>query len=194
MLRPHVITNSRSLLLAYQVRDRPVLVVGGGDVAAGRIQKLLVADANVTVICPSSGLHEQVSAYIQQGAVKHVDREYVEDDVDGSEWAMVMTAIDDPEASRAIYRQCKAARIPVNVADVPAECDFYFGSELRNGPLQVLVSTNGNGPRMANIVRRRIEAALPQNCGAAIRNVGALRMKLRELYPAADLGPQRMKW
>lgn len=107
---------------------------------------------------------------------------------------MVLTAIDDPEASSVIWKLCKQKRIAANIADVPPECDFYFGSVHRDGPLQIMVSTNGNGPKMANIVRRRIAAYLPPNMGEAIRKVGALRKKLRAVAPGNEEGPKRMQW
>ncbi len=107
---------------------------------------------------------------------------------------MVMTAVDDSEASTRIWKLCKEKRIAANIADVPPECDFYFGSVHRDGPLQIMVSTNGNGPKMANIVRRRIAATLPPNIGEAIAKVGALRKKLRVLAPGDEQGPKRMKW
>ncbi|OLL24263.1 Siroheme biosynthesis protein met8 [Neolecta irregularis DAH-3] len=105
-----------------------------------------------------------------------------------------MTAIDCPETSRTIYKLCKERKIPVNVADVPSECDFYFGSQYRDGPLQVMVSTNGNGPKLANIIREQIAAGIPENAGDAITKVGKLRQKLREMAPGNEQGPKRMKW
>lgn len=107
---------------------------------------------------------------------------------------MVLCAIDDPEASSNIWKLCKEKRIPANIADVPPECDFYFGSVYRDGPLQVMVSTNGNGPKLASIVRKKVADAIPDNMGTAIDNVGNLRKKLREVAPNADEGPKRMKW
>lgn len=107
---------------------------------------------------------------------------------------MVLTAIDEPDDSTVIWKLCKEKRIAANIADVPPECDFYFGSVHRDGPLQIMVSTNGNGPKMANIVRRRIAATLPPNIGDAIKKVGALRRKLRTVAPGSEEGPKRMQW
>jgi precorrin-2 dehydrogenase/sirohydrochlorin ferrochelatase len=107
---------------------------------------------------------------------------------------MVLTAVDDPEASTRIWKLCKERRLPANIADVPPECDFYFGSVHRDGPLQIMVSTNGNGPKMANIVRRRIAASLPGNIGDAIAKVGELRKRLRMVAPGNEEGPKRMRW
>jgi len=105
-----------------------------------------------------------------------------------------MTAVDDPEASTQIWKLCKERRIAANIADVPPECDFYFGSVHRDGPLQIMVSTNGKGPRMANIVRRWIASNLPANMGDAIVGVGKLRKQLRGIAPDISEGPKRMAW
>lgn len=126
--------------------------------------------------------------------VEYFDRVFEPSDLDDPAITMVMTAIDDPEASTQIWKLCKKLRIAANIADVPPECDFYFGSMYRDGPLQIMVSTNGNGPKMANIVRRRIEASLPENIGAAIQKVGQLRKRLRVLVPGTEAGPKRMGW
>ena len=71
---------------------------------------------------------------------------------------------------------------------------MLFHLEHRDGPLQIMVSTNGNGPKMANIMRRRIAANLPDNLGDAIKKVGALRRKLRVMVPGNEDGPKRMGW
>ncbi|TKA45821.1 hypothetical protein B0A54_03506 [Friedmanniomyces endolithicus] len=183
-----------SLILAWQVRNKKVLVVGGGEVAAGRILNLLNADAKVTLISPRDGLNPEVAHRIERGQVTYHDKLFEPSDLDDPAITMVMTAVDDPEASTRIWKLCKEKRIAANIADVPQECDFYFGSVHRDGPLQIMVSTNGNGPKMANIVRRRIAATLPPNIGEAIAKVGALRKKLRVLAPGDEQGPKRMKW
>lgn len=181
-----------SLILAWQVRNKHVLVIGGGDVAAGRIVNVLNADAKVTVVSPREGLNNEVAFRIKQKQVEYIDRKFEPSDLDGAD--MVLTAVDDPEASTQIYKLCHERRIPANIADVPPECDFYFGSVHRDGPLQIMVSTNGNGPKLANIVRKQIAAGLPENIGAAVQKVGALRRKLRKVASTIEEGPKRMQW
>lgn len=153
---------------------------------------VLNADAKVTVVSPRDGLNPEVAYRIEQGQVEYVDRKFEPSDLDGAD--MVMTAVDDPEASTQIWKLCKERRIAANIADVPPECDFYFGSVHRDGPLQIMVSTNGKGPRLANIVRRQIAANLPPNIGQAISRVGMLRQKLRKVAPDISEGPKRMAW
>lgn len=165
--------------------------------AAGRVLNLLNADANVTVVCPSSGLNEEVAYRIQLGQVHYVNRVFLPIDLEPEkDVAMVLTAIDDPDASSRIWKYCKKLKIPANIADVPSECDFYFGSVHRDGPLQIMVSTNGNGPRLAASIRRQISQMLPKGTGDSIRRVGQLRRRLRQVAPgktSADIS-KRMTW
>ena len=198
-----------SLILAWQIRNKRVLVVGGGEVrvqsatprdlaittpqvAAGRILNVLNADAKVTVVSPRDGLNEEVAYRVDKGEVDFVDRRFEPSDLDNVD--MVLTAVDDPEASTRIWKLCKERKIAANIADVPPECDFYFGSVHRDGPLQIMVSTNGNGPKLASIVRKQIAANLPDHIGAAIQKVGMLRKKLRRVAPGNEEGPKRMQW
>lgn len=129
---------------------------------------------------------------MKTGVVTHIDRKFIPSDLDDAD--MVLTAVDDPEASSEIWHLCKERRIPANIADVPPECDFYFGSVHRDGPLQIMVSTNGKGPRYANIIRRKIDAALPANTGEGIEKVGQLRAMLRKKASKREEGPKRMSW
>ncbi|KAL9637304.1 MAG: hypothetical protein Q9204_001931 [Flavoplaca sp. TL-2023a] len=181
-----------SLILAWQIKNKRVLVVGGGEVAAGRILNVLNADAKVTVVSPRDGLNAEVAHRVAESQVDYVDRKFEPSDLDNVD--MVLTAVDDAEASTQIWKLCKERKIAANIADVPPECDFYFGSVHRDGPLQIMVSTNGNGPKLASIVRKQIATGLPENIGAAIQKVGMLRRKLRKVAPGAEEGPKRMQW
>lgn len=190
------IPSGGSLLIAWRLKDKRVLIVGGGDVASGRIESVLVADALVTLVSPRDGLHPLTQRFIDAAPdrITYHDRVFAPEDLDDA--AMVLTAIDDVEASRAICALCRDRRIPVNVADIPPSCDFYFGSQIRDGALQILISTNGQSPKLANLIRRRIEASLPPHAGEAIDKVGTLRAKLRERAPGVGgpLGKRRMRW
>jgi precorrin-2 dehydrogenase/sirohydrochlorin ferrochelatase len=206
-----------SLIVAWQIRGKKVVVVGGGEVrslipihsiysldrsltpltgeqvAAGRILHCLNADALVTVISPLSRLNPEVAHRVAQNQVTHIDRNFAgPSDLDGAD--MVLVAVDDPEASTTIWKMCKERRIPANIADVPPECDFYFGSVHRDGPLQIMVSTNGKGPRLASMIRKFIAKMLPSNAGEAIERIGELRVKLRQIAPRPEEGPKRMAW
>ena len=182
-----------SLIVAWQVKGKNVLVVGGGNVAAGRIVNVLDANAIVTLICPRKGLLPEVAYRVDTNQVAHYrDKEFDPSDLDGMDVCLI--AIDSPEASTRIWKLCKERKIPVNVADVPHECDFYFGSQHRDGPLQVMISTNGSAPKLANLIRLKIAECLPANAGRACENVGKLRRKLRIIAPGPTQVSKRMKW
>jgi len=191
------IRHGGSLLLAWQIKRKTVLLVGGGVVAAGRLTKILEADAKVKLVAPSDNLSPEVYYRIfveKHPEITYVDGEFEDDHLEGMD--MVMTAIDDNPMSEHICSESRRLKIPVNIADVPPLCDFYFGSEIRDGPLQIVVSTNGKGPKISNQVRRRIQASLQPGVGTAIENVGKLRQKLRKIAPGVggELGARRMKW
>ncbi|KAL8293076.1 hypothetical protein RQP46_000770 [Phenoliferia psychrophenolica] len=177
-----------SLIIAFQVKGKRALIIGGGVVAAGRLSALLAAGAIVTLISPLDRLSPEVHhrIFVDPALEAYHDRLYAgEQDLDGFD--MVLTAIDQPGLSSEICKICRARRIIVNVADVPPECDFYFGSIVRRGPLQIMVSTNGKGPRIANRVRRAIERQLPDNVADAIEGVGKLRGALRKRDNGGDV-------
>ena len=165
--------------------------------AAGRILNLLNADAKVFIVCPRSGLNDEVAFRVEQKQVFHIDRVFLPIDLEPEKnIAMVLTAIDDPDASTRIWKYCKKLKVPANIADVPPECDFYFGSIHRDGPLQIMVSTNGNGPRLAAAIRKQIAQMLPEGTGDSIAKVGQLRRRLRRVAPGkttADIS-KRMGW
>lgn len=142
-------------------------------------------------------MNEEVGYRIEQGQVQHIDRVFLPLDLEPEKnVAMVLTAIDDPEASTKIWKYCKKLKVPANIADVPSECDFYFGSVHRDGPLQIMVSTNGNGPRLAAAIRRQIGGMLPPGTGDSIKKVGELRRRLRRKAPGKNTKDinKRMQW
>lgn len=201
-----------SLLLAWQVSQQTILLIGAGTVAASRLYHLVCANPRkVIIVAPDNDqvdpeiryrLQEQRPGGTELEWIKRPYREHQDlDDLlpcdpkdDGL--GMVLVATDDATLSSRICIECRHRRIPVNVADVPPECDFYFGSVLRRGALSVMVSTNGKGPRLAARLRRRIEKSIPEGAGLAIDKVGKLRAALRVKEPAKDPKAieRRMQW
>jgi precorrin-2 dehydrogenase / sirohydrochlorin ferrochelatase len=186
-----------SLLVAWQLKGKRVLIIGGGDVVSGRIESVLIADALITLISPHTGLHPLTKRLVETTPDRITYRNRVFDgpkDLVGVD--MVLTAIDDVEISRQICTMCRKLKIPVNVADIPPSCDFFFGSQIRQGSLQIMVSTNGQSPKLANLIKKRVEECIPDNAGEAIKRVGALRTRLKEKAPGVggQVGKKRMRW
>ncbi|KAF8643768.1 hypothetical protein AX16_008787 [Volvariella volvacea WC 439] len=186
-----------SLLIAWQLKNKNVLIVGGGKVAAQRIASILTTDGHITLISPSSGLSARTKTYIDSHPqrINYHDR-FFQGREDLADMDMVLTALDDPQRSREIWELCRGARIPINAADLPDMCDFYFGAQIRDGPLQIMISTNGNGPRVAALIRDKIKGALSGNEGKAIEKIGRLRVLLKERASGigGEIGGKRMRW
>ncbi|ANB11535.1 bifunctional precorrin-2 dehydrogenase/sirohydrochlorin ferrochelatase MET8 [Sugiyamaella lignohabitans] len=182
------------LLVGWKLQNKHVLVIGGGEVAKGRVEAAVKAGGLVTVIAPEVVTEiEDLESTMQLNRVERRDvdleTDFVVDPLAEIEqdYDMVFSAIDDRELSHKIYLECKKRKIPVNVADIPDECDFYFGSVIEKGPLQVMVSTGGAAPRLARKVRVGIENQLDElNIEKAIYNVGKLRKMLREHTTGTD--------
>ncbi|KAF8163491.1 siroheme synthase [Crassisporium funariophilum] len=186
-----------SLLIAWQLKDKNVLIVGGGEVASQRVESILTADANITVLSPEKGLHPRTRKFIglRPDRITYHDRPFQgQEELDNMD--MVLTALDDNDLSRSIVEMSRKMRIPVNAADIPDLCDFYFGAQIRDGPLQIMISTNGNGPRMASLIKTRLQQGLSGLEGDAITKIGLLRNKLKERAPGVggSLGRERMRW
>lgn len=192
-----LIPSGGSLLIAWQLKGKHVLIVGGGDVASTRVESLLVTDAHLTVLSPAAGLCGRTQELLLQypHRTTHHDRLFA-GKVELENVDMVLTAIDDVDKSREIVELCRAQRIPVNAADIPDCCDFYFGAQIRDGPLQIMISTNGNGPKIASLIKGKLKRALSGREGLAIERIGRLREMLKERAPGVggEVGKKRMEW
>ena len=184
------VTRGGSLMVAWRLKGRSVLVVGGGPVAAGRVRAALEADAQVTVVSPVLG--DELRCRAACGTIAWRARRFVRSDLRHVD--MVMTAIEDETRSRRIAALARARRIPVNVADIPALCDFWFTSVHRAGALQVAVGTNGRAPGLASRIRTHLAENLPPEISRAVERFGVLRDGVRRVDPAPCSGGRRMAW
>lgn len=134
------------------VTDRRCVVVGAGRIAARKIEPLLEAGADVTVVAPDVG--ETVRAWAAEGRIQLVERPFTDADVDDA-W-LVITATDDPEVNRAVFDAGEARRIFVNSADDPANCSFTLMSVVRRGDIVVTIGTNGRSPALATFLKDHV--------------------------------------
>ncbi len=179
-----------SLMVAWRLDGRRVLVVGGGKVAAGRVRLALEADAMVTVVAPALGA--ELRHRHAQGAFTWVPEAFHDDQLDGME--LVLSCLDDVDESARIARLARALRIPVNCADHPPLCDFWVASVHREGPLQVALATNGQAPALGARLVRELVSALPTGVGTALEAFGRLRQAVRAEAPGPEGSSRRMGW
>ncbi|OMJ27001.1 Uroporphyrinogen-III C-methyltransferase [Smittium culicis] len=179
-----------SFIIAYRAKEKTVLVVGGGAVAAGRVFNSLDSDMNVIVLSPK--LNDELLYRYEKNQIIWIKDIFNEKHLDNVD--MVLSTIDDPIESQRIVELCRERKIPVNAADINDLCDFWFMSIHRDGPLQIAVATNSKAPRLANRVRRHIASSLPVGVGTAIEKIGQLRYKIKSGDPGAENVGKRMTW
>jgi siroheme synthase-like protein len=168
------------------VRGRRCVVVGAGTVAARKIDALLAAGADVTVVAPRLG--DDVLRWRDEGRVTVVERDFEPADLDGA-W-LATTATDRPEVNRAVYDAGEGRRVWVNAADDPANCSFTLMSVIRRGDVVVTVGTGGRSPALAAWLRARLEAELGPEYETLLDLLGEAREQLR----AAGKSSEEADW
>jgi precorrin-2 dehydrogenase / sirohydrochlorin ferrochelatase len=164
------------------VAGRRCLVVGGGGVAVGKVQGLLDADADVTVVAP------EVDERIDTLAVAVERRPYRRGEVQG--YRLVIAATGDPEVNQQVYDDGEAAGVWVNSADDPDRCSVILPARVRQGRLTVAISTAGHSPAVAGWVRDRLAAELGPEYDLLIGVVSDVRREVQ----ARGLGTEHLDW
>ena len=164
---------------------RPCLVVGAGTIAESKIDGLLEAAADVTVVAPQAT--EQVRSWARQGRIVWEQRMFQETDLDGS--FLVVSATNDVRVNDAVYRRAQALGVICNVVDDPPRCDFYYPAVVRRGPLQIAISTSGYSPALAQRLRRELGEQFGPEYGVWVEQIGRARAEL--LSDGAISGEER---
>ena len=168
--------------LFLKLTGRRCLVVGAGIIAEAKISSLLHSQAKVTVVSPEAlpNLMEQAKA----GHFHWEQRRFVADDLD--KIFMVIAATSSPEVNHEVYTLASERGILCNAVDDPPNCDFYFGSIVERGNLQIAISTAGESPALAQRLRKEIDAMLAPDAGDWLEQLGDLRREVMQRLPLGD--------
>jgi len=149
----------RTLLpLFLDVTGRTVLVVGAGMIASRKALDLVAAGARVHVVAPV--VAAELTAAIAGGVpLTLARRTFVDGDIEGA-W-LVFAATDDPGVQRHIAEECERAHVFCVAIDDPPNASAYGGAIIRRGPITVAISTSGEAPALARLMREVLEQALP---------------------------------
>lgn len=174
------------LPLFHKLKERPVLVVGGGEVALRKARLLAEAGAQLRVVAPDIRSELQTMAG-EQGMFL---RGYQTDDLQGV--GLVIAATDDEPLNARISAEAQALGIPVNVVDAPALCSVIFPAIVDRSPLIVAVSSGGDAPVLARLIRAKIETWIPATYGQ-LANLGKrFRERVKLMFP--DVQQRRVFW
>jgi precorrin-2 dehydrogenase/sirohydrochlorin ferrochelatase len=155
------------------LENRPCLVIGGGKVAERKVAALLQADAQVTVISPT--LTEPMTAWAASGRLIHRAEEFSTGTLQG--YLLVLCATDSPVVNTAAANLAKAAGALVNVADQPELCDFTIPARLLQGDLSITVSTGGQSPALARVLRDELAERYGKEYGEYLAIAARLRQE-----------------
>jgi uroporphyrin-III C-methyltransferase/precorrin-2 dehydrogenase/sirohydrochlorin ferrochelatase len=161
---------------------RRVVVVGGGPVAAGKVDALIAAGARVTVIAP------QIRPELERANVEIVRREFVESDLDQAWWVV---AAAPPAVNQAVSEAAERRRIFVNAVDDPEHASAYLGGVVRRDGVTIAISTDGRAPAIAGLLREAFDALLPREVDEWLRASDEMRRTWRsERTPMERRRPQ----
>jgi precorrin-2 dehydrogenase / sirohydrochlorin ferrochelatase len=173
------------LPIFMKMEGRPCLVVGGGQVALEKMRVLLECGTIVRAVAPE--IVPEVDELARAGKILVQRREYCTEDLAGL--SLVIAATNDPELNHRVYQEATAQGRLVNVVDDPEYCDFYFGSIVRRGALQIGISTSGESPAFAQQLKQEIDEALPPDTASWLERLGELR---RHVNRVVEPGPARV--
>ena len=163
-----------------ELSGQPVLVVGGGPVAARKADGLKRADARVTVVSPAAV--RDISA---DPDVRWLARPYRTGEV--ASYRLAITATDDPDVNAEVRADGDRANVFVNSADDPSNCSFTLPAVARRGDLQITVSTGGRSPGLARWLRQRLEAQLSEGYDDLLTLLTEARTEARATFGTSEI-------
>jgi len=170
------------LPIFLKLDGRPALLVGAGTVALEKIGSLLKTGVKLRVIAPQA--RPEIRQLAAEGKLEWIEREFQPSDLDGN--FIVIAATDVPEVNATVYREAVVRGIACNSVDDIPNCDFFFGSVVSRGDLQIAISTAGESPALAQRLRREIDEQLPEDLGLWLVQVGELRREVLSTQPRGE--------
>jgi siroheme synthase-like protein len=166
----------RYLPIAVDLQGRACVVVGGGEVAARKIETLLRAGAHVTVIAPH--VSQEIETWEGKEPHLHLERRpYRSGDLEGA--ALAFAATDSPRVHAEIATEAKERGVWLNAADDPDHCSFLMPAVVERGPIAIAVGTGGASPALARRVRDEVATRIGVEYGEAATYLGELRQRFR---------------
>jgi precorrin-2 dehydrogenase/sirohydrochlorin ferrochelatase len=165
------------------LKDKKILLVGGGYIALEKLEKLTDFTTDIKVI--SKEVSDDFLEFSKRYNIEIEKRAYRKGDIDSFD--IVVVATDTRELHREIYQESRNSRVLVNSVDDTAYCDFIFPSYIKQGDLTISISTSGASPAMAKRIRVYIEKVIPPNIGKFLKEMKSLRESMPK-------GKERMKF
>lgn len=161
------------------LKDRVVLVVGGGVIAEGKALQLVEAGARVRLVSP--GLTPRLAELAESGGIEYRPGEFRADDLRGS--VLVISATDDQTINEEVARLAAEQGLLHNIVDQPALCNFITPALVTRGDLQISISTGGRSPSVAQRVKREIGEWVGEEYAQLLEIAAEMRVEAKRLIP-----------
>jgi uroporphyrin-III C-methyltransferase/precorrin-2 dehydrogenase/sirohydrochlorin ferrochelatase len=166
------------LPIFIKIKQKPTLVVGGGDIALRKINLLLKAQAKVDCLSPL--FCEDIKNLSKDGHTTLINKSF--DQTDIKDYSMIIAATDDKSVNSLISSIAQDKKIPVNVVDSPELSSFIMPSIVDRSPLIIAVSSSGKAPVLSRIIRAKLETVIPSAYGTLAEIAGEYRQKVKERF------------
>ncbi len=176
------------LPLFFKLENKVVLLVGGGQVALRKATLLVRAGARVTVV--SHVVVPELVELVESHAGQVVMGDYQSALLQDAH--LVIAATDDGELNERVHDDAVDRRLPVNVVDSPALCTFIFPSIVDRSPIVIGISSGGESPVLARLLRAKLEAWIPQSYSKLGKLVGGFRGQVKARFK--NVNQRRMFW
>lgn len=163
--------------LLINIEGRPVIVVGGGNVALRKVVSLLESGAVVTVVSPR--VVPRLKELADEGRITWLPEPFDEAVLDREPMpALIFGTTDRNEVNIQIHKAATLRRVPCNIADVPDLCTFIVPAVVSRGDLTIAISTGGASPALARRIREDMEASYGPEYAVAVKILGVLRKRI----------------
>jgi len=157
-----------------RLEGKRILLVGGGHIAAEKLEKLLDFSREITIVAKE--VSPETARLAKDACLSLLPRPYCSGEA--LEYDLVVVATDTVDLHRQIYEETRSSRVLVNSVDDTRYCDFIFPSYVKQGDLTVAFSTSGASPAFAKHIRRWFETILPEGVDAFLKEMRTLRKSL----------------
>jgi len=158
------------------LKDKKVLVVGGGKVATRKVQKLLPFGAKIEVVSPR--ITKELQELFLAGRISWKKRKFLIKDLRSA--YMVVVAVDSIGLQRMVFNYCSKRKILCNAVDSPDYCNFIFPALVHKGDVVIGISTSGKVPALSALLREKIEECIPKDVDKLLEDAYRLRSSMKK--------------
>ena len=166
------------LPIFINIRKKPCIVIGGGDIALRKINLLLKAKAKVDCLSPL--FCKGIKNLSENGHITLINKSF--DQTDIKDYSIIIAATDDKSVNSLISSIAQDKKILVNVVDSPELSSFIMPSIVDRSPLIIAVSSSGKAPVLSRIIRAKLETVIPSAYGILADIAGEYRQKVKDRF------------